>query len=220
MQAAANQRNSIDYTLSSSIHGNPYHITLILKNLTQRLGRVLPEVVDEICLTFHSGSTIGKEWARMDEDLLSRCICATTNRVLVGLPLCRDPEYLDCLVELSEAVSQAGLIIDLVPRVFKPIIAYFLVHRSSAMKTFLSKLGPVFEERRKQLELGDDDKNTPVRAFSFSLLAALMMGVLRYTRMTPSNGSFKLLPQIPLCTNSASESSTSTSPQSTPHRWV
>lgn len=165
MQAAANQRNSIDYTLSSNIHRNPYHVELILKNLTKRLGRVLPEVVDEVCLTFRSASTIGKEWARMDEDLLSRCISATTNRVLVGLPLCRDPEYLDCLVDLSKAVSRAGLIIDLVPRVFKSIIAYFLVQRSSALKTFLSKLGPVFEERRKMLELGDD-KNTPVRATS------------------------------------------------------
>lgn len=168
MQAAANQRNSIDYTLSSSIHENPYHVAIILKNLTQRLGKVLPEVVEEICLSFRSSSsTIGSNWARMDHDLLSRCISATTNRVLVGLPLCRDREYLDCLVELSNATSRAGLIIDLAPRVLKSMVAYLMVQRSTALQTFLSKLGPVFEERRRMLELGDED--VPVRILVFPL---------------------------------------------------
>lgn len=163
MQAAANERNSISYILSSSIHGNPYHIDIILKNLTQRLGKVLPEVVEEICLSFRESSNIGEEWAQMDKDLLSRCISATTNRILVGLPLSRDQEYLDCLVKLSKAVSRAGLIIDLAPRVLKSLIAYCFVHRSSSLKTFLSKLGPVFEERRRMLErLGDDWEDKPV----------------------------------------------------------
>lgn len=155
MQAAANERNSIGYTLSSSIHGNPYHVEIIRKNLTERLGKVLPKVVEEICLTFQEAS-IGSKWAKLDSDLLGRCISATTNRVLVGLPLSRDREYLDCLVTLSEVVSRAGLIIDLAPRVLKSVIAYFLVQRSSALKTFLAKLGPVFEERRRMLALGED----------------------------------------------------------------
>lgn len=170
MQAAANQRNSIDYTLSSSIHENPYHVELILRNLTQRIGKVLPEIVEEIFLTFRSAPSIGKDWARMDDDLLSRCISATTNRVLVGLPLCRDREYLDCLVELSKAISQAGLMIDLVPRGLKSIIAYFLVQRSSALQVFLSKIGPVFEERRRMLELGTDAENIPVLVVFFPSL--------------------------------------------------
>lgn len=75
-----------------------------------------------------------------------------TNRVLVGLPLCRDREYLDCLVELSKAISQTGLVIDLAPHGLKSIIAYFLVQRSSALQVFLSKLGPVFEERRGSVQ--------------------------------------------------------------------
>lgn len=164
MQAAANQRNSISYTLDGAIHTNPYHMEMIRRNLSLRLDKVLPEVIEEITLTFHenAGKEIGRKWERLDINVLSKCTSAATNRVLVGFPLCRDKEYLDCLVKLSSELSRAGLIVDLTPRCFKSIVAIFLLHHSRAQKTFLSKLGPVFEERRRILALCKTRDEKPV----------------------------------------------------------
>ncbi|KAF8537364.1 cytochrome P450 [Trichophaea hybrida] len=165
MQAAANERNSISYTLSSTIHSNPYHVDILTKNLTQRLSKVLPDVVDELRRTFEKNvpSGIGEEWVPINTHaLMLKCISSTTNRILVGLPLSRDQEYLDCLVELSKMVSRAGLVIDLAPRVLKSFIAWCMIPRGSAFKIFLDKLGPVFEERRKRIaELGDGWTDRP-----------------------------------------------------------
>jgi hypothetical protein len=166
MQAAANQRNSISYTLSSTIHSNPYHVDILNKNLTQRLSKVLPDVVDELQRTFEENvpSGIGEEWVPINiHTLMDKCISATTNRFLVGLPLSRDQEYLDCLVELSSMVSRAGLVIDLAPRILKSFLAWCMMSRGGAFKTFLDKLGPVFEQRRRKLiELGDSWTDRPV----------------------------------------------------------
>jgi hypothetical protein len=153
MQAAANERNSIDYILSAGIHSDPYHVEIISKKLTSRIMAVLPEIVEEICLTFRENSSIGDEWApiRDCDNLLSRCISAATNRILVGLPLCRDKEYLDCLVQLSKRVSRAGLFCDLAPRVLKFLIAELLVRQSHALRVFLSKVGPLIEQRRSMI---------------------------------------------------------------------
>jgi len=167
MQAAANERNSISYTLSSGIHSDPYHVDIISRNLTQRLSKVLPDIVDELQRTFEENVPvgIGREWTSIQtHDLMLRCISATTNRILVGLPLCRDQEYLDCLVELSQVVSRAGLVIDQAPRILKPLIAWCMVSpRRGAFKVFLEKLGPVFEQRRRIIrELGDSWTDRPV----------------------------------------------------------
>lgn len=88
MQAAANERNSISYTLDGAIHTNPYHLDVIQRDFSQHLDRVLPEVADEMILTFHenAGKETSKEWKRLDIDVFSKCTSAATNSVLVGVP--------------------------------------------------------------------------------------------------------------------------------------
>jgi len=158
MQAAANERNSMEYILGSSIHSDPYHVKVISGTLTSHIGAVLPEIVEEICLTFRENSNIGDEWTPIDNcsNLLSRCISATTNRILVGLPLCRDEEYLDCLMQLSRRMSRTGLFCYLAPRNLRFLIAKLLVHQGHALRTFLSKVGPLIERRRAMLASRSD----------------------------------------------------------------
>jgi len=164
MQAAANERNSIQYTLSSTIHSNPYHVGIIRQNITQQLSKNVSDIAEELGKTFSKNSIISKEWTQIDtHHLMMTCITAITNRILVGQALASDPEYLESASELSRAVSQAGLVIDLAPGFLKTILAYCLVSRSRPLKIFLMKLGPVFEERRRIMrKLGDSWTDKPV----------------------------------------------------------
>ena len=164
MQAAANERNSIQYTLSSSIHSNPYHVGIIRQNITQQLSKNVADIVEELNKTFSNNSTISKEWTEINtHHLMMKCITAITNRILVGQALASDQEYLESSFELSRVVSQAGLVIDLAPYFLKTILAHYLVSRSGSLKIFLKKLGPVFEERRRTMQrLGDGWTDKPV----------------------------------------------------------
>lgn len=53
------QRIQSEYTLSKELNENPYHLEIISKKLTQRLGVILPEVLEELTLTFKESTNIG-----------------------------------------------------------------------------------------------------------------------------------------------------------------
>jgi hypothetical protein len=168
MQAAADERNSISYLLDNTVHSNPYHMDIILKNLTLRLGVLIPEIMEEISLCFEeyfNNENIGyEEWMPLDDPLLSRCVSAITGRVLVGLPMCRDREYSDCLVRLSKRISKAGLLCGVAPEFMKGLIASRVFKQSPEMGKFLEKLAPLFEERKRMIaRYGDEWEGQPVR---------------------------------------------------------
>lgn len=166
MQAAADERNSISHILSDTIHGNPFHVEAINKYLVRELHKILPDIEEEIRFNLKQLDVRvgdGSEWVEFDEfhNFLSRCISSVTNRVLVGLPLCRDPEFLNCLVQLSTQISRAGLICDLGPQFLRTPISNFLVQRSDAFGRFIAKLGPVFEQRRRNM-VDESEEQAPV----------------------------------------------------------
>jgi len=95
--------------------------------------------------------------------LMLKCISRTTNRFLVGLPLCRDEDYLKHCVEFSTKVSRAGAVIDMFPKILKPIVARAIFSREKALGKVVAVTGPIFEERRRKLrELGDAWTDKPV----------------------------------------------------------
>ena len=155
MQAAADERNSTSYLLSSNIHSNPYHIELILKRLTPLIEALIPDVLEEVGLAFdeHAGSC--RDWVELPqlEELLTRCVSIATSRVLVGHNLCHDEEYIECLIRLSSSVSRAGLLCSLVPRTLKPLVARWLVHQAYEFQTFLGKVMPLVRNRRHAISV-------------------------------------------------------------------
>ena len=173
MQAAANERNSMSYAIGSCIHQHPYQIAIINKNLAQRLSRVLPEIVEEADRVLGETSTPGSDWAGIDsQKLIMQCITTVTNRVLVGRELSRDQEFLDSALELIDNISRVGLVIDLTPRFLKYIFACYLIPKRGAYQVYLSKLGPVFEERRRAMqekENGGFKSDKPVHISPFRL---------------------------------------------------
>lgn len=168
MQAAADERNSISYILGKCIHEKPYHVAIILKNLTQRISQILPEVIKDLDNIFSSISITGNKWGSFNHhSIAERCISVITNRVLFGHKLANDQEFLDSVIELSNTISRAGLPIDLAPRPLKYILAHFLVPKQGAFQVYLSKVGPMFEERRRAYqEYKGDQGIKPVCIFT------------------------------------------------------
>lgn len=97
-----------------------YHIKVIQVNLTQRLSRILPDIVEEVTLAWQDNTNIGDQWSEINIwDVMLKVISRAVNRMIVGLPLCRNQEFLDNLVEYATEVIKAGTILDMTPRAFR-----------------------------------------------------------------------------------------------------
>lgn len=97
-----------------------YHIKVIQVNLTQKLSSILPDIVEEVTLAWQDNTNIGDEWSEINVwNVMLKVISRTANRMFVGLPLCRNQEFLDNLVEYATEVIKAGVVIDMTPRAFR-----------------------------------------------------------------------------------------------------
>ena len=114
-----------EYTmLHPSIIGEARMANFIYQNLTKDLDVFTDAVIDEIDHALeHSWGTSSSDWKQIDlYDVMLAIVGRLVNRVLVGLPLCRDPGYLRSTTRFAQVVPLTGGIISLLPRWLKPVL--------------------------------------------------------------------------------------------------
>ncbi|KAI5776568.1 cytochrome P450 [Geopyxis carbonaria] len=159
--AAGAERIQMQYTLHPSLQTDPYHLEIISKKMTQSLATVLPDVVQEITMAFEDGVEIGDEWTIVPiYNLMLQCVSRATNRLFVGLPLCRDPTYLSRVIAFASTLSRAGQTIDMFPSFLKPFAAWYVLDNGRAFATIMSDVGPLFTARRQP---GAERKNDAIQ---------------------------------------------------------
>ncbi|KAJ7652562.1 cytochrome P450, partial [Mycena rosella] len=138
-----------DYTMALELKRNPYHVGVIRGSLTRNLGRCFPQVRDEIVHAFDEVLALnGNEWKRLHVlPSVMQVVARTSNRLFVGLPLCREQEYLELNINFTVAIIIRGQVISLLPKCLKPILGPLLSTRKSALRHALKFLGPIIEER-------------------------------------------------------------------------
>ncbi|KAJ7451356.1 cytochrome P450 [Mycena latifolia] len=138
-----------DYTIGPE--GKNLHVTTVAirGGLTRNLGRCFPEVRDEIVNAFDDVLALDdNEWKEIKvSPSLMQVVTRTSNRLFVGLPLCRDKEYLDFNINYTTDVWTRGQIIGLLPDLLKPILAPLISARKSSHRRALKFLGPMIDER-------------------------------------------------------------------------
>jgi len=105
------------------------------------------------------------EWKPIHaHDLILHLVCRASNRLFVGLPLCRDPQYTKISRDFSGTVIRGGFLINLFPRFLKPLVGQWFSAAPKAVKGFETYLVPVIEERwRLEREMGNVwDEKKPV----------------------------------------------------------
>ncbi|PVH83978.1 putative Ent-kaurene oxidase [Cadophora sp. DSE1049] len=112
-----------DYTmLHPRVVTDTVHDDVIRKELTKLLGEYTEDVQDEIDFAFRKVWGVNtNDWLEVPAyhtmlDVIGRI----SNRVLVGLPLCRDEAYLKPSKEFARLVVVQGTFISLFPPIFKP----------------------------------------------------------------------------------------------------
>ncbi|KAJ7937288.1 cytochrome P450 [Mycena leptocephala] len=153
-----------DYTIGPQMTSYPHNATVVRVGLTRNLGRCFPQVLDEIVHAFDDVIVADeKDWKLVQVlPAILQIVARTSNRVFVGLPLCREQKYLDLILNYTETVFTRGTIISLLPAFLKPILGPLISTRKSSIRCALKFLGPMIDERlRKEEECGPDWPGRP-----------------------------------------------------------
>ncbi|KAJ7202453.1 cytochrome P450 [Mycena rebaudengoi] len=149
-----------EYTMGPGISGSPeWHTNVIRSTLTRNLGRCFPEVRDEIGAAFDDILSLeGNQWKGVSAlSAIMDIVCRTSNRLFVGLPLCRDPEWMKLNIQFTIDVAVAGQIIRMFPPFLRPIFAPLISSRKRNLRKAEKMLRPILEERMNSM----DDESKP-----------------------------------------------------------
>ncbi|EJD49232.1 cytochrome P450 [Auricularia subglabra TFB-10046 SS5] len=104
---------------------------LIQTKLTRNLETLIPSAVHEMRAAFEDEITSrldGDEWTSMIVgEPAMRVVCRATNRLFVGLPLCRSPEYINLVVQYAIDVFVSSTMLRTVPACLRPIVSRLLI---------------------------------------------------------------------------------------------
>ena len=148
VSANLDQNFATKYTMPFLAH--PTHENVIRKYLTKRLPELTPDIMDEVQVALAELWGTDTETFR-EVPILHICekiLARVENRVFVGLPLCRNDAYLKNTVGFALDVAVAGKIINVLPRILKPVLGHILTlpnryHYHQAKKHLM----PHIEER-------------------------------------------------------------------------
>ncbi|CCL98915.1 uncharacterized protein FIBRA_00922 [Fibroporia radiculosa] len=147
------------YTIAPDILVHPIHITVIKEQLTKNLAPLFPDVAEEVRLAFQELIPAkDDEWVSVPGyDTIAAVIARASNRVFVGVPLCRNAEYLKLATTFTAEVMKGCTVLAFFPDFLKPLIGPFLPWSRRAIRRMHPLLRPVIEERLRQREENGDD---------------------------------------------------------------
>ncbi|KAJ7195018.1 cytochrome P450 [Mycena rebaudengoi] len=152
-----------EYTMGPDISQHPeWHLNVIRSTLTRNLPRCFPEVRNEICSAFEDILSITAHTAIMD------VVCRTSNRLFVGLPLCRNPEWLKLNIHFTIDVVMAAEMLRMLPPFLRPIFAPLITSRKRNLRKADKIARSLLEDRLNS----KDDESRPNDFISWLLDAA------------------------------------------------
>ncbi|KAH7930529.1 cytochrome P450 [Leucogyrophana mollusca] len=145
----------VKYTFGFEAQDNPYHVLVIRNQLKRNLADLFPEVVDEIEQSFVDNiPNCGNEWVGVQAySAIMDATCRVSNRLFVGLPLCRSAEFADVQSKFALQVVMRASILNFFPKFIHPILGRLLTNTPSSIQRCMALLRDTIEERLRNVEL-------------------------------------------------------------------
>ncbi|KAM6489258.1 Cytochrome P450 [Amanita muscaria] len=170
--AATRETFSTDLTLGPDLFDDPFHLEIVRGPLTRNIGAKLADVQDEIIAAFDDFIPIqGDEWTEVTVfDAVMDIVCRASNRMLVGLPLCRNPDWIDLNKRFTIDLVTSAIVLLFLPDSLKLFVAPLLRSIPRGVKRGIKHLEPLIEERLEQKALhGNDWSEKPNDMISWAL---------------------------------------------------
>ncbi|RYP82073.1 hypothetical protein DL770_005695 [Monosporascus sp. CRB-9-2] len=193
----------LDYTIMDPRLGRaPVHVSLISGLLTRETGNLVPALLGEIQHSVDNlwGTDAETFKAICVYDVMRRIIGQATNRVFVGLPLCRDPALLDAGMAFAQDVPLSSTLLRFIWEPFRPLAAFFLTLPNRIhTEQFYRILRPEVQRRLKEFEARHADLETkaaekePNDFLQWSIKQAKTLGDPYYSKADTLAGRILLL---------------------------
>ncbi|KAJ7708346.1 cytochrome P450 [Mycena rosella] len=144
---------AVNYTLGAGFVTNPYHVRVIQSSLTRNIASRFADMKDEISTAFRDEIPLADDQSWIAVPALKtilRIVSRTSNRLFVGIELCRNPDYRDLVIDYAEDVIKQAKIINLFPNVLKPLVGPLASPLPRGMARAKKHLVPIIEERLRQ----------------------------------------------------------------------
>ncbi|EAU87936.1 cytochrome P450 [Coprinopsis cinerea okayama7 len=127
-----------------------YHVEVIRGPLTKGFPGRFDDIKEEIEASLRDLMPATKDWTGypVHKSFLS-VVCRTTNRLFVGIPLCREPDYLRINETLTIHLFTVGGILNLIPSFLRPIVAPLLSKFPAETERAKKYLEPLINERKE-----------------------------------------------------------------------
>ncbi|KAL3418560.1 cytochrome P450 [Phlyctema vagabunda] len=105
---------------------NPIHRKTVHKDLTRKLGKLIPDVIDELTNSIDDYWGIDtSEWRDITvfTDMM-KIVSRASNRVFVGLPLCRNDDYLENARKFARDIPLTSGVFRLFPKILRPVVQW------------------------------------------------------------------------------------------------
>ncbi|KAK7462853.1 hypothetical protein VKT23_007429 [Stygiomarasmius scandens] len=152
----------IEDMMGKVINTDPYHVDVIKNTLTRHISSQFTNIQEEVLATFKD-ELPNDDWVKVPAtDFIRKVVCRASNRVFVGVPLCRNPDWMDLNIRFAIDVAFSSLLLNLFPGFMRPSVAKWLSPASRTIKRAVKHLGPVIQERRdKEEEYGGEWPGKP-----------------------------------------------------------
>ncbi|KAK0499034.1 cytochrome P450 [Armillaria luteobubalina] len=147
----------MDYTFGRVNRLDPYHLDVVRGALTRNIATCFADVQDEIKAAFKDNIPITEDWVEIPAyETILQIVCRASNRMFVGLPLCRNPEYIKLNINYTVEIFAFARIIGLLPRVLKMLLSIF-TPRKRAIAKAEKFLGETIRDRMHQQDVYGKD---------------------------------------------------------------
>ncbi|EGN97958.1 hypothetical protein SERLA73DRAFT_182766 [Serpula lacrymans var. lacrymans S7.3] len=203
LQEAVDDILQVEYTFGLEAQRNPYHIPVIRTQLTRNMPALFADMQDEIV---HACNDIipldGNEWVNVPAySSMLNITCRTSNRLIVGLPLCRSQEFADLHVKFAVQVIVCASIVNLLPNFIKPFFGRLLTNTPNSIERCTEYIRPIVDDRLRDIEEhGEEWADKPNDMITWLLdeareernarAVALRVLVLNFASLHSSSSSF------------------------------
>ncbi|TDL14450.1 cytochrome P450 [Rickenella mellea] len=144
----------LKYSLGQQLLDNTYHIHVLRTQLTRNLDSVFPDVKDEIMTAFEEIIPSSDNWVSVNAlETFMKIVTRVSNRVFVGLPVCRDPEYIRLNMEYTKQVVKVAILVALTPCFLRPLVGRLFSPVNSGVSCAMKHLGPMIDDRVRKYAL-------------------------------------------------------------------
>ncbi|KAI3609474.1 cytochrome p450 [Moniliophthora roreri] len=156
LRAAMQEMFHTKLIFGSSLLDKPYHIEVIRSTLTRSIGLKASDVYDEMVAAFNDEIPESTDWTKVHAlHKVLNIVCRASNRLFVGLPLCRNEEWKALNIEFTRLVFTNTQTINLFPKFIQPVVGWYLNPRRVAFARASKHIRPIIVNRLEKFkELG------------------------------------------------------------------